>query len=715
MRVIDRAVDADTALIDEHLARRPGLWVGVLAGLGLFLELAVIRWHGGLFPALAFFKNMSMFSCFLGLGIGYALASRRRAGLFLVPTLLLVAFGVLVLLGRLTPLRDIGRTTRTLPLFVGLTWSDVPRLAGAYAFTLSVFVGNALVFIPIGQATGRLMNRMPTLDAYGWNLLGSVAGVLSFFGLAALWTPPAVWVLAAAVVLAAAARASGRIVVRVMVPAALLVAALHAPGDLDLREVYGPYQLVTYTISWWPRIYITANHAYQQRIPDPDTEWEPGAGTCSPYDVPYRLRGPAPRDVAVVAAGSGNDVAVALHHLNERGLRRIDAVEIDPVVADMGWTLHPAKPYEDQRVRVHVTDARAFFRSVEQRYDLIVFGLLDAHTALSSYAGFRMDTFVYTVESFRDAARLLRPGGHIFMMFETQKPWQVRRISAMFGEALGHDPLLLTPDPGGLPTVFLIGKDGTPDPAGLPEGWMAVPAETIGSGPIDLPTDDWPFMYVRRRHFPISYVPLIGVFLAATGLMVFVLVGRGGLRSPPGRPGPLHFFFLGAAFMLIEAKGITELALTFGSTWQVVGAIIVGVLLLAFVGNVFVASGCTGRRVWIWYVLLVASIVVGYLIPGTLLTHRLGGGASMKALHVLLLTLPMLFASVIFSTGFRDGPGVERVLSANLFGAICGGFAEYGAVALGYRNLYLIALGFYLLSWGALWLKRRAGPVPVSA
>ena len=48
-----------------------------LGGLSLFLELAVIRWHGSEWEMFAFYKNFSLLACFLGLGLGYALA---RAG-----------------------------------------------------------------------------------------------------------------------------------------------------------------------------------------------------------------------------------------------------------------------------------------------------------------------------------------------------------------------------------------------------------------------------------------------------------------------------------------------------------------------------------------------------------------------------------------------------------------------------------------------------------
>ena len=51
--------------------------VVVLAGTGLFLELAMIRWHASIFPMFAFYKNFSLLACFAGLGLGYATARSR--------------------------------------------------------------------------------------------------------------------------------------------------------------------------------------------------------------------------------------------------------------------------------------------------------------------------------------------------------------------------------------------------------------------------------------------------------------------------------------------------------------------------------------------------------------------------------------------------------------------------------------------------------------
>lgn len=747
LRMLRAALDEDTATVEADLARRARLWVGLLAGLGLFLELAVIRWHAGLFPVLSFLKNTSMFSCFLGLGIGYAL-SRRRVALSLVPGLLALQFIALTLLHYYSDLAAMAPVVRTLSAFTALRSEGAGRLVEAYAFTLAVYIFNALMFVPLGQATGRVMRTLPTLTGYGANLLGSACGVVLFYGLSVVWLPPTAWVAVAAVILAVAVRRRPAAVVRVVAPAALLIAVVTLPFDLLDRSIYTPYQVISYGPRDANRLVLWTNHAFYQVIPDWDRTVAPDGTSDSIYDLPYHLIQPMPREVLIVGAGAGNDVAAAMRH---EQVRRVDAVEIDPVIVALGRRHHPDHPYDDRRVTVHVTDARAFFKSAQEsgaasamrRYDLIVFGLLDAHSALTSFGSFRMDTFVYTREAFAEAARLLKPTGILYVTFGgvvygDEPPWQLRKIHALVSEAIGRAPLMVAL--GDRWAFWIGGPNWAPDASRLPAGWVPVPAAAVSLDGLDLPTDDWPFLYVARRHFPSSYVLLIAVFVLVSGAMILVMLrpgrvgesGTGGQhRTPdtalspqarhavprfpvspdspadPVRAGPVHFFFLGAAFMLVEAKGITELALTFGSTWQVVGAVIVGVLVVAYIGNGLVESGGTGRRRWVWYLFLIGALAGGYLMPGSLLGRWMGGGPAATLTHLLILVLPILFASVIFSTSFRDGPGVERVLSANLFGAICGGFAEYSAVALGYRNLYLIAIGLYVLSAAALLLRWR--------
>ena len=51
-----------------------------LLSLGsLFLELLIIRWISTEIRVFAYFKNMALIACFLGLGIGYATARRYKS------------------------------------------------------------------------------------------------------------------------------------------------------------------------------------------------------------------------------------------------------------------------------------------------------------------------------------------------------------------------------------------------------------------------------------------------------------------------------------------------------------------------------------------------------------------------------------------------------------------------------------------------------------
>ena len=75
--------------------------------------------------------------------------------------------------------------------------------------------------------------------------------------------------------------------------------------------------------------------------------------------VPYaRTTDNRLRHVLIVGAGNGNDVAVAL----AQGAQSVDAVEIDPGIAEIGRRRHPNRPYQDPRVHLVVDDGRAFLQ-----------------------------------------------------------------------------------------------------------------------------------------------------------------------------------------------------------------------------------------------------------------------------------------------------------------------------------------------------------------
>ena len=60
------------------------------------------------------------------------------------------------------------------------------------------------------------------------------------------------------------------------------------------------------------------------------------------------------------------------------------AGEIDPAILALGKREHPERPYDSPRVSIHLTDARNFLKRTQERYDLILFGLLDSHRSSST-------------------------------------------------------------------------------------------------------------------------------------------------------------------------------------------------------------------------------------------------------------------------------------------------------------------------------------------
>ena len=156
----------------------------------------------------------------------------------------------------------------------------------------------------------------------------------------------------------------------------------------------------------------------------------------SQYDIPYLLH-PHPRSALIVGAGTGNDASGALRH----GVKHITAVEIDPAIISLGRRYHPEAPYASAATRVVNDDARSFFATSDQKFDVISFGLLDSHTT-TAMTNARLDHYVYTRESITRAKSLLAEGGIMVLSFEAQKPFIADRMARVLREVFGEDPLV---------------------------------------------------------------------------------------------------------------------------------------------------------------------------------------------------------------------------------------------------------------------------------
>ena len=94
------------------------------------------------------------------------------------------------------------------------------------------------------------------------------------------------------------------------------------------------------------------------------------------------------------------------------------------------------------------------------------------------------------------------------------------------------------------------------------------------------------------------------------------------------------------------------------------------------------------------FVGLLLSLGLAYLIPVSDLLWL--GPAGQWVLGGLLVALPVLFASLIFSTLLAHRVDPARALAYNLLGAIVGGVLEYSSMALGIKGLYVLAAAVYV-------------------
>ena len=97
-------------------------------------------------------------------------------------------------------------------------------------------------------------------------------------------------------------------------------------------------------------------------------------------------------------------------------------------------------------------------------------------------------------------------------------------------------------------------------------------------------------------------------------------------------------FFLGAGFMLVETKAITELALFYGSTWIVTSMVIAAILIMAFLANLLVYKIGTPNT-FIIYGLLFLSLMCGFLF--TFINTESLSLILTKVLLIVILTFPM--------------------------------------------------------------------------
>jgi spermidine synthase len=204
--------------------------------------------------------------------------------------------------------------------------------------------------------------------------------------------------------------------------------------------------------------------------------------------------------VLIIGAGTGNDVAVAL----DEGAKRVDAVEIDPVLQQIGKQRHPERPYADPRVVAHVDDGRAFLERTNRRYDLILLALPDSATIVTGQAALRLENYLFTTEALTRARSLLKPGG-TFAMYNYYENWLVDRYANTIQAVYGAPPCVHVGRSIGnrREAVLSLRADGS-------AGRMHHDLAAVDDQAMQPTTDDRPFPYLTDRTIPRFYLEMLG-------------------------------------------------------------------------------------------------------------------------------------------------------------------------------------------------------------
>jgi Spermine/spermidine synthase domain len=642
----------------------------------LFVELLLIRWIPSEVRYIGFFSNFLLMASFLGIGIGILLGRRRELDTIALFPLLLV-----VVVWLITTLELNVQVSSRDELFFGLAESsaaDINFLVLPIVFGLVTALMASLA-IPLGP----LLRSMPPLQAYAWDITGSMIGIAGFTALSAAGTPPIAWFAVATVLVALLLAGSvGRGLLRIPAVAALAVVLVLAFNESNASEIWSPYYRINTYRAANGELYVNVNGIPHQALHPADAPKEQF------YDQLYKwFPGKTYAQVLIVGAGSGTDVAISL----AKGAGHVDAVEIDRAIQQLGIEQHPDHPYQDPRVTRYENDGRAFLRGNDKKYDLIIFALPDSLTLVSSTANIRLESFLFTDQAFESVRDHLAPDGVFVLYNYYREEWLISKIATMLDDVFDSPPIVRMFD--ARKAIFAVGPQIDALGGGPPPGDTVDRVPDVGEPTPKPATDDWPFLYLRTPFIAPHY--LAGLAFALV-IALFGVFGAARATGTSARRFSPHFFVLGAAFLLLETRSLVSFSLLFGSTW-LVNALAFFAILASVLLAILVNARLRIRRAGLLYGLLFAALAIAFLLPPESLL--IDPPALRYLLAGAVAFAPVFLANLVFTYSFRDTRTADMAFASNLLGAMVGGAMEYVALLTGYRFLLVIVAALYALAW----------------
>jgi spermidine synthase len=707
---------------------------------------------------LSFFTNTVLLASFIGMSVGCLTAGSRRNHFAMTPLWLLVLIcdGWMIDMKResIERMIDVGNQPAAEMVFFG-TENYAKQLSGIVVpieiLAGLFFISSAMIMVGLGQLMGRLFNQIPNrVHAYSSNVFGSLIGIVAFAVSSWYHLSPVVWMSIIALGMMyfhfGQGFTRGTILLRGAFLLSTVLVSLTTSGVTDVfnrrpqQQFWSPYYRIEFVPNqgreWGSGTIVTNLMSHQRIIALDEVEYH--------YAIPHLLHrdtgGKPFKRAMIIGAGSGNDVSRLVQWSPDDA--RIDAVEIDPVIQKLGIEYHPNRPYQSEKVTKHLDDGRNFLRSApSEEYDLVVYALVDSLVLHSGYSNIRLESYLFTEQAFADVKRVLKPDGRFVVYNYFRQGWIVQRLRDMHKRTFGVEPVVLTyphldlievdkdfegytimiagsketleplKEKFAKKPLYWIGAESPPSPLS-PVGfdlnppdhekedlnkWMGFgPGKIVPEGDAKhLPTDDWPFLYLREPMIPVLTLRGLAIMGLMSVLLWFGFRESSSEASGSGTNSLFRMFFLGAGFMLIETKAVVQMALLFGSTWMVNTVVFFAVLLMILGANLFVSIFKPQRLGWAYaglFTLLAANVIVP--LDAFLGLNRVVQVAASCG----LVFGPMLFAGVIFAVSFQRSAQPNRAFGANVAGALMGGFAENASMLLGFQYLLGVAVIFYGLS-----------------
>ena len=671
----------------------------------LLQELALIRYLPGQVRVLAYFPNLILISAFLGLGVG-CLRAGKSSMLWLWPMSLLT-IAICAFIGS-----RIAFTQESVTEHLWLLYYDLPKetlvFHGVKLPIVIAFFLSCISFIPLGQIVAERLQQFKEISSslwgYCWDISGSLLGVIVFSLLGITKAFPVFWFfifLSLGFLFFYKKPYLNIFYILTGLAICLIV------GMTEKAIKYSPYYAISYAKNDKNgSLSLMTNGSLHQvalslRNNDKNNP-NINAHVREGYHLPYRHLKKAPKKALILGAGTGNDVSVML----DEGVAHIDAVEIDPVIIETGRELHPDQPYSSDRVNIFNTDARSFLNNTNEKYDLIVFGTLDSMTRLSALSNVRLDNYIYTVECINKARKHLTPAGGIVMYFMTATSYIHKKLITILTNSFDQLPLVINKNYNLFNNIYMAGPafdhyQGDSRKSSAPKFIKQLMKNTY------IPTDDWPYLYVKSRGISAFYGTLIGLFIFISLSLIIISSGemRKSILTLKGIDSQMFLF--GFAFLLLETRYVTQMNLAWGATWITSAVVFGSILFMVLVSTIIARLRPIPFRTSMFC--LLSALVLTYFMPVEMLLQE---NMLLKLIiSILFVGIPIFFAGTCFALLFEKRERADIAFGWNLIGAVTGGLSEFLTMVVGFKALLLVAVLIYLFAFLFYFREKRTRPV----